>query len=50
VNLVISDEFKNGDDKLRKFQIEMSLNPSAEIDPMSGKQARTAAVDLSEKE
>ena len=47
VNLVISDEFKSGDDKLRKFQIEMSLNPSAEIDPMSGQQTKTAAVDLS---
>ena len=46
VNLVISDEFKNGDDKLRKFQIEMMLNPAAEIDPLSGRQTRTAAVDL----
>ena len=49
VNLVISDEFKNGDDKLRKFQIEMALNPAAEIDPMSGQQTKTAAVDLTEK-
>jgi hypothetical protein len=48
VNLVISDEFKNGDDKLRKFQIEMVLNPAAEIDPLSGDhQTKTAAVDLS---
>jgi len=50
VNLLISDEFKSGDDKLRKFQIEMTLNPSAEIDPLSGDhQMKTAAVDLSEK-
>ncbi len=48
VNLVISDEFKNGDDLLRKFQIEMALNPSAEIDPMSGRQQKTAAVDVTE--
>ncbi len=49
VNLVISDEFKNGDDLLRKFQIEMALNPSAEIDPMSGRQQKTDAVDVTEK-
>ncbi len=47
VNLVISDEFKSGDEKLRKFQIEMSLNPSAEIDALSGRRTtKTAAVDL----
>ena len=50
VNLVISDEFKSGDDKLRKFQIEMTLNPSAEIDPLGGDhKMKTAAVDLTEK-
>ncbi|HEV2296372.1 MAG TPA: PilN domain-containing protein [Tepidisphaeraceae bacterium] len=50
VNLVISDEFKNGENKLRKFQIEMSLDPAAEIDPMSGDhQTKTAAIDLTEK-
>lgn len=49
VNLLISDEFKNGDDMLRKFQIEMRLNPAAEIDPMSGDhQMKTAAVDVTE--
>jgi Tfp pilus assembly protein PilN len=46
VNLIVSEEFKNVDEKLRKFQIEMQLNPAAEIDPMSGKQTKTAAVDL----
>ena len=51
VNLVISDEFKSGDDKLRKFQIEMMLNPSAEIDPLGGDhKMKTAAVDVTEKE
>jgi hypothetical protein len=50
VNLVISDEFKSGDDKLRKFQIEMMLNPSAEIDPLGGDhKMKTAAVDVTEK-
>ena len=46
VNLIVSEEFKSVDEKLRKFQIEMMLNPAAEIDPMSGKQTKTAAVDL----
>lgn len=51
VNLVISQEFKNGDDMLRKFTIEMNLDPTAEIDPMSGDhQMKTAAVDLTQKE
>ncbi len=50
VNLLISDEFKSGDDKLRKFQIEMTLNASAEIDPLGGDhKMKTAAVDLSDK-
>jgi|SRR5687768_646837 Tfp pilus assembly protein PilN len=50
VNLVISDEFKSGDDKLRKFQIEMTLNPSAEIDPLGGDhKMKTAAVDMTDK-
>ena len=49
VNLVISDEFKSGDDKLRKFQIEMTLNPSAEIDPLGGDhKTKTAAVDMTD--
>jgi Tfp pilus assembly protein PilN len=47
VNLVISDEFKSGDDKLRKFQIEMMVNPAAEIDPMTGRQTKTSVADLS---
>jgi len=31
VNLVISDEFKVGNEVLRKFQIEMMLNPNAQV-------------------
>ena len=31
VNLVVSDEFKQGNDTVRKFQIEMSLNPEAQV-------------------
>ncbi len=31
VNLVISDEFKQGSEALRKFQIEMTLNPHAQV-------------------
>jgi len=31
VNLVISDEFKQGNDVMRKFQIEMTLNPDAQV-------------------
>jgi Tfp pilus assembly protein PilN len=46
VNLVISDEYKNGDDKLRRFQIEMTLSPTAEIDQTSGRQPKTAVADL----
>ncbi|MGB7161153.1 MAG: PilN domain-containing protein [Tepidisphaeraceae bacterium] len=49
VNLVVSDEFKQGDEKLRRFQIEMKLNPAAEVDPLSNRQTKTAAVDLTGK-
>ncbi|HEV7300190.1 MAG TPA: PilN domain-containing protein [Tepidisphaeraceae bacterium] len=54
VNLVISDEFqkvrnstgeKTGD-KMRRFQIEMSLRPDAEVMSTTDK-TRTAAVELS---
>jgi Tfp pilus assembly protein PilN len=33
VNLVISDEFEVSNHKMRRFEIEMSLNPSAVIQP-----------------
>ena len=31
VNLVVSDVFKQGDREMRRFQIEMMLNPNAEV-------------------
>jgi len=49
VNLVVSDEFKRGDDTLRKFQMEMTLNPSAEIDHLGARQTKTAAIDMTGK-
>jgi len=48
VNLVYTDEMKQQDDRLRKFQMEMMLNPAAEVVDPSGQGARTAAVELTE--
>ena len=31
VNLVVSDEYKQGTDVMRKFQIEMQINPDAQV-------------------
>jgi Tfp pilus assembly protein PilN len=33
VNLVISDEYTEAKEKVRKFQIEMTLDPDAEVHP-----------------
>ena len=50
VNLIISDEFKQGDSQLRKFQLEAMLDPTAEVTPGSDmKPSRTAAIELKEK-
>jgi len=50
VNLIISDEFKQGDSQLRKFQLEAQLDPNAEVTPgMDVKPMRTAAIELKEK-
>jgi len=61
VNLVVSEEFKPGqngyqnaadarnrgpDETLRKFQIEMMLNPAAEVMNPVNPNTRTASVDL----
>jgi len=35
VNLVISDEHTMGETKMRKFEIEMAINPNAEVQPGS---------------
>jgi Tfp pilus assembly protein PilN len=47
VNLVISDEFKNGDEQLRKFQIEMMVNPEADVSSME--KPKVTAVELNTK-
>jgi hypothetical protein len=48
VNLIISDEFAVGETKLRKFQIEMSVDPNAEVDPDTSPSLNqnTAAVEI----
>jgi hypothetical protein len=50
VNLIISDEFTVNDAKLRKFQIDMQVDPAAEVDPDSAPASlapgNTAAVEL----
>jgi hypothetical protein len=35
VNLVISDEHSIGETKMRKFEVEMAINPNAEVQPGS---------------
>jgi len=47
VNLAVTDEFIMGDDKLRKFQIEMMLNPDADLTNI-GKDERNANVSIEE--
>jgi len=49
VNLVISDEFTYNDSKMRKFQIEMTVNPAAEITPGTAANIKTAATQLDAK-
>lgn len=44
VNLVISESFKQGNETMRRFQIEMLLNPNAEV--KDAKANKTAAVEL----
>jgi Tfp pilus assembly protein PilN len=46
VNLVISEAYKSGGDNVRRFEIEMMLNPDAEVKDPS-KALRTAATELS---
>ena len=48
VNLIISDEFAVAEAKMRKFQIDMSVDPNAEVDPDAGQplNANTAAVEV----
>lgn len=46
VNLLISDEFVLDNQNLRKFQIEVALNPTAEVQSMDNDSRRTAVVPL----
>jgi Tfp pilus assembly protein PilN len=47
VNLVISEAFKQGSDNMRRFEIEMTLNPDAEVkDPTQA--IRTAATEVNQ--
>ena len=48
VNLVISDVLKQDDRTLRRFQIEMMLDPNAEVKDEPAKNDTTAAVELKE--
>ncbi|HZZ44054.1 MAG TPA: PilN domain-containing protein [Tepidisphaeraceae bacterium] len=45
VNLVIVDQFTVDSDKVRKFQLEMLLNPEASVDPNTKPVLKTAAID-----
>jgi len=44
VNLLISDEFNVANAKMRKFQLEMMIDPAAEVQPNSIPRGSTAAA------
>jgi hypothetical protein len=46
VNLLISDEFAVGTLKMRKFQLEMMIDPAADVQPGALPRGTTAAVEL----
>lgn len=48
VNLVISDEYKDSEEgrQLRKFSLEASLNPAAEVTAADQEPTKTAAVEI----
>jgi len=46
VNMLISDEFLVANQKMRKFQIEMMIDPSAEVQGATLPRGSTAAFDL----
>jgi Tfp pilus assembly protein PilN len=48
VNLVISEEHAQSEEKLRKFQIEMMINPDAEVQVAEPKLRQAAAIELKE--
>jgi Tfp pilus assembly protein PilN len=45
VNLVISESYKQGNETMRRFQIEMLLNPNADVQEID-KANKTAAMEL----
>jgi hypothetical protein len=48
VNLSVTDEFVLGDDKLRKFQIEMMLDPDADLTNVTKSEGQNANVRVEE--
>jgi len=48
VNLVVSEEFNVAETKMRKFQMEMMIDPNAEVTPGAAKarNGAAAAVEL----
>jgi len=48
VNLSVTDEFVLGDDKLRKFQIEMMLDPDADLTNITKGEGQNANVSVQE--
>jgi hypothetical protein len=48
VNLAVSEELTQGDDKLRKFQIEMLLNPDVDITNTAKKETESANIEIKE--
>jgi Tfp pilus assembly protein PilN len=48
VNLLISDEYKDSDTPMRKFQVEASIDPSTEVTSADADKPRTAAVEIKE--
>jgi Tfp pilus assembly protein PilN len=46
VNLVVVDEFSLDGDNMRKFQLEMMLNPDADVNPSEVDPGKTAAVPV----
>jgi len=46
VNLAVTDEFVLGDDKLRKFQIEMMLDPDADLTNITKGEGQNANISV----
>lgn len=48
VTLLVTDQFKQTDREMRRFQIEMMQNPKAEVTEAPRQETNTAAVELKE--